>query len=48
LFGRIDTLIDERDEWFDVQMSSLLDYLGVPERAARPVRSITADGYTRV
>jgi AcrR family transcriptional regulator len=34
LFGRIDTLIDERDEWFDVQMRSLLDYLGVPERAA--------------
>jgi AcrR family transcriptional regulator len=34
LFGRIDTLIDERDEWFDVQMRSLLDYLGLPERAA--------------
>jgi AcrR family transcriptional regulator len=30
LFGRIDTLIDERDEWFDVQMQSMLDYLGVP------------------
>jgi AcrR family transcriptional regulator len=29
LFGRIDTLIDERDEWFDVQMRSVLDFLGV-------------------
>jgi AcrR family transcriptional regulator len=27
LFGRINNLIDERDEWFDVQMRASLDYL---------------------
>ena len=29
LFGRIDNVIDERDEWFDVQMRSMIDYMGL-------------------
>jgi AcrR family transcriptional regulator len=29
LFGRLDTLIDQRADWFDVQMRSMLDYLGL-------------------
>jgi AcrR family transcriptional regulator len=29
LFGRINNVIDERDEWFDLQMRSMLDYLGL-------------------
>ena len=29
LFGRIDNTIDERDEWFDVQMRAMIDYLGL-------------------
>jgi AcrR family transcriptional regulator len=29
LFGRINNLIDERDEWFDVQMRAALDYVGL-------------------
>jgi AcrR family transcriptional regulator len=29
LFGRINKVIDERDEWFDVQMLSMLEYIGL-------------------
>ena len=29
LFGRIDNVIDERDEWFDVQMRSMIDYMSL-------------------
>jgi len=31
LFGRINNVIDERDEWFDLQMLAMLDYVGLPE-----------------
>jgi AcrR family transcriptional regulator len=30
LFGRINNVIDERDEWFDVQMLAMLDFVGLP------------------
>lgn len=29
LFGRINNAIDERDEWFDVQMRAMIDYIGL-------------------
>jgi len=29
LFGRIDNLIDQRDEWFDRQMVAMLDFMGI-------------------
>jgi hypothetical protein len=29
LFGRLTNVIDERAEWFDVQMAAMLDYMGV-------------------
>lgn len=29
LFGRLKNVIDERAEWFDVQMAAMLDYMGV-------------------
>ena len=29
LFGRIDNAIDERDEWFDVQMRAMVHYIGL-------------------
>jgi AcrR family transcriptional regulator len=30
LFGRIDQTILERDEWFDLQMTAMTDYIGLP------------------
>jgi AcrR family transcriptional regulator len=30
LFGRIDQIINQRDEWFDVQMEAMADYIGLP------------------
>lgn len=29
LFGRLADVVDERAEWFDVQMAAMLDYMGV-------------------
>jgi AcrR family transcriptional regulator len=29
LFGRIDQTIDERDEWFDQQMTAMVEYVGL-------------------
>ena len=29
LFGRINNVIDERTEWFDVQMLTILDFVGL-------------------
>jgi AcrR family transcriptional regulator len=29
LFGRINNVIDERDEWFDLQMLTMLDFVGL-------------------
>ena len=30
LFGRLDRTILERDEWFDLQMAAMMDYIGLP------------------
>jgi AcrR family transcriptional regulator len=29
LFGRLNNVVDQRAEWFDVQMTAMLDYIGV-------------------
>jgi AcrR family transcriptional regulator len=29
LFGRINNVIDQRDEWFDLQMTEMMDYVGL-------------------
>jgi hypothetical protein len=29
LFGRIDQTINERDEWFDQQMTAMVEYVGL-------------------
>ena len=36
LFGRINNVIDERDEWFDVQMRSMIDYMGLSSSSQDP------------